>query len=165
MPGEIGDRKRELRIAMRRNRALVDDRAERTIRLWSHVRDEPAVRSARVVMAYDAVAGEPDTGSFLEWCRSVGKSVVVPAYDPAADAPVPPGVPDVVIVPGLAFTPTGVRLGQGAGWYDRFLPDVRPDCTLIGVAFWNQVVDELPEERHDIRVDLVVTDVGRHGGA
>ena len=162
MPGEIGDRKRELRIAMRRTRALVDDRDERTIRLWSHVRDEPAVRSARVVMAYEAVAGEPDTAAFLAWCRSVGKSVVVPAYDPAAEPPVPPPVPDVVIVPGLAFTPNGVRLGQGGGWYDRFLPDVRPDCTVIGVGFSAQVIDELPEERHDIRVDVVVTDDGRH---
>ena len=113
-------------------------------------------------MAYDAVAGEPDTTAFLAWCRSVGKSVVVPAYDRSAEPPVAPGVPDVVIVPGLAFTPMGVRLGQGGGWYDRFLPDVRPDCTVIGVGFASQVVDELPEERHDVRVDLVVTDEGRH---
>jgi 5-formyltetrahydrofolate cyclo-ligase len=161
MPGEIGDRKRALRAAMRRTRALVDDRDERTVRLWSHVRDEPAVRSARVLMAYDAVGGEPDTAAFLAWCRSVGKSVVVPASDSAARPPVAPGVPDVVIVPGLAFTVSGVRLGQGGGWYDRFLPDVRPDCTIIGVGFSTQVVEELPEERHDIRVHVVVTDDGR----
>jgi 5-formyltetrahydrofolate cyclo-ligase len=161
MPGEIGDRKRELRVAMRRTRALVDERDERTVRLWSYVRNEPAVRAARVLMAYDAVAGEPDTAAFLAWCRSVGKSVVVPASDVAARPPVAPGVPDVVIVPGLAFTPNGARLGQGGGWYDRFLPDVRPDCTVIGVAFSTQLLDELPEERHDIRVHVVVTDEGR----
>jgi 5-formyltetrahydrofolate cyclo-ligase len=67
----------------------------------------------------------------------------------------------VAIVPGLAFTAAGDRLGQGGGWYDRVLADVRDDCTVIGVGFGVQVVDELPVEAHDRRLDLVVTEHGR----
>ena len=52
---------------------------------------------------------------------------------------VDPAWPDVVIVPGLAFTSTGRRLGQGGGWYDRFLVGVRDDCVTVGVCFHEQL--------------------------
>ena len=65
-----------------------------------------------------------------------------------------------MIVPGLAFTRRGDRLGQGGGWYDRVLAGVRDDCVTIGVAFAPQLVDELPVEPHDRPVDLVVTEHG-----
>jgi 5-formyltetrahydrofolate cyclo-ligase len=161
MSGDIGDRKRALRATMRLRRSTIDRRAERTTQLWSYVRAEPAVRAARLVMAFEATSGEPDSHLFLSWCRSVGKTVVVPAYDPSAPPPAAAHVPDVVLVPGLAFTRDGARLGQGGGWYDRFLPDVRPDCTTIGVGFAPQLLDELPQTRYDVRVDLVITDEGR----
>ena len=73
---------------------------------------------------------------------------------------VDPGWPDVVVVPGLAFAPDGQRLGQGGGWYDRFLIGVRDDCETIGVCFREQLVDELPTAPHDVAVDRVVTDSG-----
>ena len=57
---------------------------------------------------------------------------------------------DVVVVPGLAFTPDGRRLGQGGGHYDRFLPRLRPDCVTIGACFAEQVVADLPTEPHDV---------------
>ena len=65
-----------------------------------------------------------------------------------------------MIVPGTAFTPDGHRLGQGGGWYDRFLPRLRPDCLKVGVGFAPQLVDHLPVEPHDVTLDLVVTDDG-----
>jgi 5-formyltetrahydrofolate cyclo-ligase len=83
-----------------------------------------------------------------------GKRVVVPEEQPD------PAAVDVVIVPGVAFTPDGARLGQGGGWYDRFLAGVRPDCTSIGVGFDAQVVDMLPTEPHDVALDGVVTESG-----
>ena len=71
---------------------------------------------------------------------------------------VDPVVLDVVVVPGLAFTARGDRLGQGGGHFDRFLPRLRGDCLRIGVAFHEQLVDELPTDGHDIAVDVVITD-------
>ena len=55
-----------------------------------------------------------------------------------------PALLDVVVVPGLAFTADGRRLGQGGGHFDRFLLRLRPDCLRIGVAFREQLVDDLP---------------------
>ena len=103
-------------------------------------------------MGYTAIAGEPDLGGFLAGCWARGQIVVVPE-----DEPDPAGV-DVVVVPGLAFTVDGHRLGQGGGWYDRFLARVDDRCVTIGVCFAEQLLADLPREQHDVVLDRVVTD-------
>ena len=60
------------------------------------------------------------------------------------------------IVPGLAFTRDGRRLGYGGGWYDRLLADAPKDAVKIGVAYSFQVVEDLPAEPHDIKLTAVV---------
>jgi len=67
---------------------------------------------------------------------------------------------EVLLVPGLAFDETGMRLGRGGGFYDRLLalPDLR--ARLVGVCFEVQVLPELPVEAHDRAVDAVVTENG-----
>lgn len=64
---------------------------------------------------------------------------------------------DLVLVPGLAFSRKGTRLGQGRGYYDRFLSQLN-GATTIGVGFDWQLLEDIPEERHDIRLDGVVTE-------
>lgn len=62
-----------------------------------------------------------------------------------------------VLVPGLGFNKKGQRLGKGRGYYDKALRDYRGP--KVGVCFHCQVVEEdLPEENHDIRVDVLVTE-------
>lgn len=61
----------------------------------------------------------------------------------------------VWFVPGVGFDPDGNRLGRGGGYYDRFL---RSEHIIIGVANDCQVVESLPVDAHDVRMDLVVTD-------
>ena len=104
------------------------------------------------VMVYDAVNGEVDLHRFAERCRSLGLTVVVPEEEPD------PATIDLVVVPGVAFTAAGHRLGQGGGWYDRFLTGLRPGVARIGVCFAECLVDELPTEAHDVVMDLVLTD-------
>jgi 5-formyltetrahydrofolate cyclo-ligase len=65
---------------------------------------------------------------------------------------------DVVLVPALAVTPEGHRLGFGSGFYDATLPDVAPPALTIAVAFSFQLLAELFVEPHDVACDLVVTD-------
>jgi 5,10-methenyltetrahydrofolate synthetase len=67
----------------------------------------------------------------------------------------------VILVPGLAFTPSGLRLGRGAGFYDRFLR-LHPSALRVGVCFENQIVETLPQESWDERVDIVLTDKSRY---
>ena len=59
------------------------------------------------------------------------------------------------LVPGLAFTKDGGRLGYGGGWYDRLLCKVPKHVPKIGVAYAFQLVDELPTEPHDVRLTSV----------
>jgi 5-formyltetrahydrofolate cyclo-ligase len=148
--------KKQIRRDMRALRRSLPDLEERSARLWAFVRALPAVDEARVVMAFASVHGEPLTPEFVMWCRTGGKTVVLPEDDPPPD----PSHVDVVIVPGTAFTPDGHRLGQGGGWYDRFLPQLRPDCVKIGVCFELQLLAGLPVEDHDVRLDVVVTEAG-----
>jgi 5-formyltetrahydrofolate cyclo-ligase len=79
--------------------------------------------------------------------------------EPPPAAPVAArGDVDVVLVPALAVTPEGHRLGFGSGFYDATLPDVAPPALTIAVAFSFQLLAELFVEPHDVACDLVVTD-------
>ena len=77
--------------------------------------------------------------------------------EPAEAEIVAPQDISVWIVPGLAFTKNGKRLGYGGGWYDRLLAATARNALKIGVAHEFQIVDDLPSEQHDILLDRVVT--------
>ena len=78
--------------------------------------------------------------------------------EPAEAEIVSPKEVDVWLVPGLAFTRNGKRLGYGGGWYDRLLADAPKDAVKLGIAHAFQVVDALPSEPHDILLSDVVDD-------
>ena len=67
---------------------------------------------------------------------------------------------DLILIPGLAFTPDGQRLGRGGGFYDRYLARLPARATKLGVCFQCQVVESLPSEAHDQRMDAIVTENG-----
>lgn len=70
---------------------------------------------------------------------------------------VEPSSIDALIVPGLAFDRQGGRLGRGAGYYDRYLPMLRPDALTIGYCYDEQIVDQTPTESNDFPVGALVT--------
>ena len=80
---------------------------------------------------------------------------------PPADSPsLAAALLDVIILPGLAFDRAGNRLGHGGGWYDRILdfkrgPEKKP--VIVGVCFEEQLVETVPHESFDVRMDVVVT--------
>jgi 5-formyltetrahydrofolate cyclo-ligase len=65
---------------------------------------------------------------------------------------------DVLIVPAIAIDPAGHRIGYGAGYYDRTIPEFAPPAVTIGVAFDFQLVAEVPFTPHDVPLAHVVTD-------
>jgi 5-formyltetrahydrofolate cyclo-ligase len=70
---------------------------------------------------------------------------------------------DVVIVPGSGFDPEGNRLGYGAGYYDKLFSGIRdhpqhPKPVLIALAFEEQIVQKIPGEKHDVRMDKIITE-------
>jgi 5-formyltetrahydrofolate cyclo-ligase len=136
-------------------------------------------RPGATVAVYVSVRNEVDTRPLIEaWApnRRVlvpriepgGRMVMVPLIRPSALVDGVKGIPtahgdpwegpiDLVIVPGLAFSPAGDRLGYGAGYYDRLLAEGR-HARAIGVGYAFQLVPSVPTEPHDVRVDAVLTD-------
>jgi len=84
-----------------------------------------------------------------------------PVFTP--ESLVPPDKIDLILVPGLAFTRDGQRLGRGGGYYDRYLAALPSVAMKLGVCFQFQLVDSLPLEAHDQRVHAVVTENGFTG--
>jgi 5-formyltetrahydrofolate cyclo-ligase len=157
--------RRDMRAIRRVITANVDERAHRSATLWANVLKALGSRDMQgelEVMMFDSLPTEPDTAGWKYDASARGWRVYAPEVDGDALRVMPgdvdPGLLDVVLVPGLAFTPDGHRLGQGGGHYDRFLARLRGECVTVGVCFHEQVVTELPVEEHDILVDVVVTD-------
>lgn len=64
---------------------------------------------------------------------------------------------DLILMPGVAFDRQGGRLGYGAGFYDRFLTKMNKKITKIALAYQLQVVDSVPMESSDVRIDGIIT--------
>jgi 5-formyltetrahydrofolate cyclo-ligase len=88
------------------------------------------------------------------WEESDLESGVWGLRQPGLSAPLV--VPDVLFMPLVGFTTGGDRLGQGGGYYDRYLA-ANPQVTAIGMAWDIQEVPELPTEPHDMRLTAIVT--------
>lgn len=146
--------KQDLRARMRRMRGELTDREVRSRAIAGHLLALPAMAAVSRVMAYTAVVGEADPVAAVTALRDRGVEVRMPEDE------VSPEWPDVIIVPGTAFSRRGERLGQGGGWYDRFLPGRRPDAVTVGLGFAPQVVDFVPTAAHDVVLDCIVTEDG-----
>ena len=146
-----------------------------------------AVRDAATVAAYVSVGSEPGTGLLLDALVAAGKRVLVPvlmgdndldwavysgpgSLSAAARGLLEPrgerlGVDavrsaDVVLVPGLAVSATGDRIGRGGGSYDRALARV-PDGTPVAVVLYDDEVGlAVPTDPHDVRVGFALTGRG-----
>jgi 5-formyltetrahydrofolate cyclo-ligase len=106
----------------------------------------------------------PSRGHELAWAVDTGRLApgrfgllepVGPRLGPTAV-----GTAEVMVVPALAVSRDGVRLGRGGGYYDRALRHARPDAVLVALVFDDELVDDLPAEPHDRRVTAVVTPSG-----
>jgi len=188
---EPGDHKDRFRSAIREARRLRSPRRldDAGAGLAHVVRLICKVADATTVAAYASRPGEPPTDQLLAALCDDGVRVLLPVlgerlarqwalYSPRDELvvrapgrpPEPPGPAldaevvtqaDVVLVPALAVDTDGRRIGQGAGWYDRVLPLLRPDTMSVGIVFepelYDATVRPLPEEPHDIRVRAVAT--------
>lgn len=65
---------------------------------------------------------------------------------------------EFALLPGVAFSPNGARLGYGGGYYDKLLARMKPHPPLVAAAYALQIVQEIPQETTDVRVDWIVTE-------
>lgn len=141
-----------------------------------------AIAAKRPFAVYLAARDELDLTALVEalWAEDVTVAVpcwdaaegcyVLGAYDgattliegahripePAEVNPVAPADIGVWVVPGLAFTRSGGRVGYGGGWYDRLLRGASPAAAKLGVAHAFQFVDVIPADLHDQSLTDVV---------
>jgi len=116
----------------------------------------------RVALPWFAARGS--TMEFREWANPFVEDLLMPdpykAMQPSADAA--EMVPEVVFCPLLGFTTDGARIGYGGGHYDGWLA-AHPPKLAIGLAWDCQLVDHLPLEPHDVRLDAIVTPTRIYG--
>jgi len=175
-----------------RNAIPPDVRLKRSDAIWKRLVEVPAFQTARLALFYVTLGSEVETGMMRRLSRALGMAVAAPRAEPsgrrmrfhllpsddalivgpygvlqpAADAPLAPlGAGAVVLVPGTVFDAGGNRLGMGGGFYDRWLSGEGRGLPTIGLAFHEQVVDQVPASPHDVPVQWLVTDKETHACA
>lgn len=100
------------------------------------------------------------TGYELARLEGVGEGMLrrgpMGILEPALANPVSPEDVAVWLAPGLAFTRGGGRIGYGGGWYDRLMAGARTAALKLGIAYDFQLIESIPSEPHDIRLDAVI---------
>ena len=186
MPSTTTAEKAELRRRARQYLSGLSPQARRTSddALFARFLALPQVEAADTLLLYHGMGGEPDTARLLPALWARGKAVCLPRclpghgmearlvrpdsaliphpygmLEPGEDCPlVGKDAIGLVLVPGLAFDPSGGRLGQGGGFYDRWLADYA-GCTaaLCRTAL---LLPQVPRAPHDRGVELVLTEHG-----
>jgi len=163
------------------------DRQAKSLSACSLMAASPEFAAARVVMLYLSAPFEMDTAPLALRCWQSGKTVVVPKVswdqrrmlpveitslqtsmtttgpgvrEPVSGNPMPLAFIDLVIVPGIGFTPNGHRIGRGMGFYDRFLAQADFLGLSCGYGFEDQMIDSLPVLDHDMSLSMLCTDRG-----
>lgn len=146
----------------------------------------PEFISARIVLLYASFRSEVETMSIIRASLKIWKRVVLPKVDiethrlqlyeikdPDELAPGFMGIPeplqikernmqlnnvDLAVIPGAGFDYSGSRIGYGGGYYDILLAGRKKEMPIIAIAYEEQLIDKIPSEKHDVRVDIIVTD-------
>jgi 5-formyltetrahydrofolate cyclo-ligase len=166
----------------RRNRLTCQEIAKRSNSIQEFVINSKEFLQAKVVGAYFALGSEVTTELLIERAKTVGKKIALPRVEEdniifyelssikflirgrfGIMEPPPYGHIsdiDILVVPGIAFDKKGNRLGYGKGYYDRLLSGKR--TFSIGLAYSFQLLENLPYDRYDKRLDAIASEDGLH---
>jgi 5-formyltetrahydrofolate cyclo-ligase len=146
----------------------------------------PEFLSARSVLFYASFRSEVETSELIRESLGMGKMAILPKVDNikhrlllyeiknldelvSGVMEIPEPIQrkerlvhlediDLVIIPGAGYDSSGNRLGYGAGYYDILLSERQKKTPIIALAYEEQLIDAIPAEKHDVRVDMIVTD-------
>ena len=181
--------KRALRAELRERRRIrtSTERAVSAAAITENLIDLSANLNARFIAAYLSTPDEPDTRDFLHWARDdQGIRVLLPVsradglldwapYDgddeevdilgmpkPTSEllGPIAINGVDLILVPAACVDRSGMRMGWGRGYFDKTLGSMERCPPVYAVIFDDELLDEVPRERHDMPVNGVVTPSG-----
>jgi len=188
--GEIMNVKGKLRkqFIEQRLRLSQEEVEQKSKQIMSTLFATESFKQAKVVMFYVDMRNEVVTKKAIIDAFAEGKRVVVPrvkkgygllaieiksldelepstfgVLEPQEKEEISIDEIDVVVVPGVAFDKRGYRIGYGGGYYDNFLPKLKAEAKKIAVAFEMQLIDHIPAEAHDVKVDMIITERGIYG--
>jgi 5-formyltetrahydrofolate cyclo-ligase len=185
MTGDVSHQKRALRAELRERRRIMTstEREQATSLITARLRDLVTALHARSVAAYLPANDEPNIRPFLNWAEAEGISLLFPVSrddglldwtrgdgeteheglfgmpEPVGELLAPNAINDVdlIVVPAASVDRGGMRMGWGRGYFDRTLGSMEKCPPVYAVIFDRELVDSVPSEIHDKRVDGVVT--------
>lgn len=168
-------RKRMLQL---RNSLSTEEIKEKGGIIKSRLFSLPEYKNRTAIAFYLSISGEVDTRSMIAESIKNGKKILVPvtndeiefvrftSFDDLRPAkfnvPEPQKkisadvFPDIVITPGVAFDIHLHRLGYGKGYYDRLFNNIK--CIKVGLCYDFQIVDKIPKDIHDKKLDIIITE-------
>jgi 5-formyltetrahydrofolate cyclo-ligase len=183
----IQEQKKAIREQAHANRKDQEHKDELSREICARFMALPEYQRARTAMFYVDVRTEVRTRQDLATALAHGKTIVVPwcndqgelelfrlesmedlalgMYKILEPKPELRHLPErQVMVPGVAFTREGARMGHGKGYYDKLLEHARPDAPLVALAFECQLFPEIPTQSHDVFMDKIITEKGVYTG-
>jgi 5-formyltetrahydrofolate cyclo-ligase len=188
MVGDPGSQKRALRAELRERRQNMTstERDEAGSAITRNLIYLATRLGSKYVAAYLSLPDEPGTRDFLLWASANDIRVLLPVsredglldwapYDGSDEDTDLLGMPtptsellgpiaindvDLIVVPASSVDRTGMRMGWGRGYFDKTLGSMEGCPPVYAVVFDSELVDSVPSERHDQRVDGVVTPSG-----
>ena len=182
----IDNEKRALRAEIRERRRITPshEREAATAAVTTHLTE--LATGIRSMAAYLSTPDEPNTREFLAWACARGIRVLIPysredglldwaPYDGKEEAEDVQGMPvpttdllgpiainnvDLIVIPAACVDRSGMRMGWGRGYFDKTLGSMDKRPPVYAVIFDSEFLESVPSERHDQRVDGVVTPSG-----
>ena len=131
-------------------------------RVQSAFLDADFYRQSQALILYAAIANEVSTDAILSDALAADRAIFYPRLDRTRNALSLCKVTSrSALVPGLAFSVQGERMGRGGGHYDRLiaeLAEVSPQAVTVGLAYSFQLLDHIPQSGWDRRLNFVVTE-------
>ena len=136
-----------------------DERGQRSAIICRHILASQAWQNAQRVLLFSPIRTEPDIAPIGVAASDAGRQASIMPTTLRDESQLELSfIPDLVLVPGLAFSRAGHRLGRGGGFYDRLLTGRAKGAVKLGICFASQLLDAVPTEPHDAVLDAVISD-------